>query len=939
MAAVTKRQLRVLQPYLEGERPNEVGEWGMHCPFHDDKNRSASISVRNGLWHCQVCNIGGHAKELVREVEARSDTETKAMAGGGRLIAGFVDEDGKPVEPPAISESEVVRYHETLLKAKVVRKEFTRRRGLTVSTLKRFQIGWDTMKSAYTIPIRDKDGRLVNLRRYQLDPPEGRRKIWGLTGHNNPALFPISELDDTSEIIICEGELDALILIQNGFSAVTRTGAADVWRAGWNTHFDDKVVYVCHDRDEKGQKADVDIMHALRSHAREVHKVELPYEVAKDHGKDLTDYFHEDGHTAEDFQKLMDDSEGVMRDPEVAERELVDVGVLDSFSSANAGKRLRMRVTITGKRSPTFLLPSDVKYSCTQSAGVKCLVCPMNEMGGRAVRHIDSHDPVVLEMMGATANQLEEDLRKHLGAQKCPLLEIEVVEYRSVEELYVRPSVDRSRHEEDGDYTTRKIISVGRHDSMPNNTVEVVGAIFPSPRGQHNELQAWELSRLETSVDNFEVTPEIMAELEGLQSRKPLGLLADVSRWLTNNVTHIVGRLELHALMDLVWHSVIAFDFDGQRVERGWLDVLIVGDTRTGKSEVADKMLRLYDAGEMVSCESASFAGIVGGLQQMGNGKEWEITWGAIPINDRRLVVLDEISGLLTEQIAQMSSIRSSGEAQLTKIRSERTWARTRLIWMGNPRNGRMADYTYGVQAIRPLVGNNEDIARFDLAMSVRADEVKTEDINKSFDPDDDGDEQAFTPSQLRHGVLWAWSRKAEDVEWGPGAEEAVYAAAMAFGDRYIETPPLLQAANARIKIARIAVALAARCFSSPDGKRLVVKKVHVADAVKFIDRLYTMPGFGYSEISKEAIQDAKDAERFRDEAKAYLVSSRGLSKFLRSMTGSFRRQDLEDMLNLSKEEANGVVGTLWKLRLITRQGPNIKVQPTLHELLREVKE
>lgn len=946
MAAVNKRQLRVLSPYLEGDRPNDVGEWGMHCPFHDDKNRSASINVRSGKWYCNVCKIGGNVNELVREVEARADAEEQAdkhEKAGPRLIAGFVDDEGRPTEPPAVSEGEVSRYHSNLLKDKRIRKTFQARRGLKTDTLKKFQIGWDPAQDAYTIPVRDREGRLVNLRRYQLDPADDRRKIWGVTGHNNPVIYPISELDGADEVVVCEGEWDALLGIQTtGIAHVTRTGAADVWRKAWNVHFDDKVVYVCHDRDEKGQKADQDVMYELRDHAREVHKIELPYEVDPKHGKDLTDYFHEDDYSADDYRKLMEESLAVLRDPDVMEKEMVDVGVLDSFSAGSAGKRLRMRVTITGKRSPTFLLPEEVEYHCTQAAGVKCQICPMNEMGGAAIRRIDSHDPIVLEMMGATSNQLTEDLRKYLGAQKCNLLEINVKEYRSVEELYIRPSVDRARSDEDGEYTTRKIISVGRHDSLPNNTVEVVGSIHPSPRGQHNEFQAWDLAKMETSVDRFEVTPEILGELKGLQSARPLEMLADVSRWLTNNVTHIVGRLEMHALMDLVFHSVIAFNFGGQLVHRGWLDALIIGDTRTGKSEVAEKLIRLYQAGELVSCESASFAGIVGGLQQMGNGKEWEITWGVIPINDRRLVALDEISGLTTEQIAQMSSIRSSGEAQLTKIRSERTWARTRLLWMGNPRNGRMADYTYGVQAIRPLVGNNEDIARFDLAMSVKADEVRPEAINRNLLGGEDDNlvpADRFTQSQLRHGVLWAWSRRAEHVVWAPGAEDAVYRAALALGERYIEQPPLLQAANARIKVARVAVALAARTFSSPDGEQLVVKRAHVRDAVKFINRLYEMPGFGYSEVSAEAIADAREAEQLRDEAKAYLVSSRGLSKFLRSMTGSFRRQDLEDMLNLSKEEANAVIGTLWKLRLITRQGPSIKVQPTLHELLREVRD
>jgi DNA replicative helicase MCM subunit Mcm2 (Cdc46/Mcm family) len=90
----------------------------------------------------------------------------------------------------------------------------------------------------------------------------------------------------------------------------------------------------------------------------------------------------------------------------------------------------------------------------------------------------------------------------------------------------------------------------------------------------------------------------------------------------------------------------LSFDFDGKRIQRGWLELLIIGDTRTGKSEVAVRLCKFFNAGEVVSCEAASFAGIIGGLQQYGGAKEWSINWGAIPINDRRLVVLDECGGL-----------------------------------------------------------------------------------------------------------------------------------------------------------------------------------------------------------------------------------------------------------------------------------------------------
>jgi hypothetical protein len=384
--------------------------------------------------------------------------------------------------------------------------------------------------------------------------------------------------------------------------------------------------------------------------------------------------------------------------------------------------------------------------------------------------------------------------------------------------------------------------------------------------------------------------------------------------------------------MDLVWHSPLAFYFGSDFIHRGWLEALVVGDTRTGKSEVAQKLIEHSRAGDYVSCESASFAGVVGGLQQLGN-REWEVTWGAIPINDRRLVVLDEISGLSFDSIQSMSSIRSSGEAQLTKIRSERTWARTRLLWLGNPRDARMDSYTYGVQAIKPLIGNNEDIARFDLAMSLRSDDIKLEDINKERTTHRP---HVFTSAACEAAVMWAWSRRQEQIVFTPEATDAVYAAAVDVAGRYVETPPLIQGANARIKIARVAAALAVRTISTDAAfEMVIVDKLHVEDAVKFIDLLYSHKNFGYLESSAEALEDIRIAESKKEKCRGYIKQSPGLAKFLRS-SNSFQPKDMESILNMSREEANGKINSLWEWRMIHRDGQYIRINPTLHELLRE---
>lgn len=934
--ALTKAQLRPLSKYLEGDVPNDVGEWGMHCPFHHDERRSASLNVETGVWYCNTCDIGGSVPDLLARLTKGDGT----IAYFSDLKPGDVKSrngHGKNGKVPAVTEAQARGWHSALLANADQLAALQARRGLSLDTIARFQIGWDKDSTAFTIPVRNKAGDVVNIRFYQLDPSDERRKIWSVMGHGEPVLYPIAILDDNSEVIICEGEWDALLTIQNGFAAVTRTGAAKVWKDSWNPHFEDKYVYLCHDMDEPGQLGNLKVQSALKDYAAEIKTIKLPYRILPKGGKDLTDFWMA-GFEAADFKEIMNDSEGISRDPELVANEMVDVPVLDSFNASMAGSKMRMRVTIIGKRTPPYLLPREVEYGCTMDAGPQCQICPMIGYGGAANRHVSSHDPVLLEMMRATKPQVQELLRKHMGAQKCNRLEINTREMRTVETLHVRSSVDHSiGANEAGDHTSRELISVGSHDAEANRTVEVVGTIYPDPRDQSNRFQAWEVVKTTTSYDSFDLNDNAIALMLQFQpgERGPVAKLAHIAEELSQGVTRIYGRRRLHALMDLVWHSVLAFDFAGVPQQKGWLDALVVGDTRTGKSEAAARLQEWYGAGEMVSCESATFAGIVGGLQQFSN-KEWEITWGTIPLNDRRMVVLDEISGLTVEQIAQMSSIRSSGEAQLTKIRDDRTWARTRLLWMGNPRNAGMDDFTYGVHAIPPLVGNKEDIARFDLAMSIRTDDVDPEIINRRQTQQSSRYSQVACQTLLR----WVWSRQPSQVKWAPGAEHLVHQISLELGARFTEDPPLIQGANVRFKIARVAVALAARTFSTDKTfENVVVNKAHVKGAREIIIGLYSDPGFGYMDMSEERKGDLAKSSQGSDRAKEWLFEQGELVRFLRQrQDGHFRRQDLEDMLIMDRDQSASVVNQLFNFGLVRRDRANVAMEPLLHQLLRELR-
>lgn len=938
MAGVSAAVLEILEPFFDNSGPSEKNEQGMHCPLHEDQKRSSSLNLKTGQWFCHACSESRSALQLSEEIVAKE--LAPPSTNGHKPKTGKAGDAKKG----PLSDGIVTGCHSALFSTPDRLKEFIQRRGLTRHTLKEFQIGWDKTAKAYSIPVWDQAGELINIRWYQLDPPDVRRKIWSVEGRGQAVLFPAQQISDLGdEVVLCEGELDALLTIQNGFDAITRTNGAANWNSEWNKIFTGKTVYLAHDMDHTGQAANRKIRNQLIGVAAKVVVVALPYPLDPKHGKDLTDYWM-DGNTEEDFRKLLDAASLLASENESSplNAEAVDASLLDSFNASNSGKVLRMRATITGKKWPTFDVPRQASLNCDMEAGAKCGVCPMgpDKAGGNGTVEIEPSDPAVLAMIKSPTNIVNDMIRQAFGALKCPRLQIETTVTQSVEEIYVRPSVDAANIQNEklspDQYLNRRLFSVGRHDSQASQTVEVTGQQHPNPRTQENEFQAWEVLPTRSSIDSFEVTDHNLALLRRFQPTErqgPLKKLGIIAEQLAKHVTKIYGRPEMHALIDLVFHSALAFYFDGKLETRGWLDAIIVGDTRTGKSESAKMMIQHYGAGEFVSCESATFAGVVGGLQQIG--KEWVVTWGAIPLNDRRLVVLDEISGLTQEQISQMSSIRSSGEAELTKIRSERTLARTRLLWMGNPRSATMSDFTFGVQAIPQIIGNNEDVARFDIGMAVADGDVPHSQINQHREVTG---QMLYSAEACQVRLLWAWSRTADQIVWEKGSETLVFEKAGWMGDNYHSNPPLVQAANVRIKIARLAVAMAlATASCSEDGEECIVTQRHVEDATAFMDRIYSMSGFGYREMSSVRIADVRSTDLTRDEALDYLNANRtnGLVKFIGERSDGFRREDMETVLNMGREEVVARINKLWSLRVVTSKSGEIELSKLGHELVR----
>jgi len=375
---------------------------------------------------------------------------------------------------------------------------------------------------------------------------------------------------------------------------------------------------------------------------------------------------------------------------------------------------------------------------------------------------------------------------------------------------------------------------------------------------------------------------------------------------LAANVTRIYERQSLHFALDLVYHSVLQIPFAGE-IRKGYLESLVIGDTRCGKTETCKKFLQHYQLGAFASGEQTTFAGLIGGLEQLHS--RWTVNWGKIPLNHKRLLIIDEMAGMDPEVIAALSQIRSSGIAEIVKIRTARTNARTRLAWFSNPRkNLSINAFNTGPDIIKNLVTQPEDVARFDFALIIAFDDVDSDLINAPYREEVP---HVFTSDLCRDLVLWAWSRKPADINIEKKAYEACFSLAKQMYNKYSHACPLVNPSEQKIKLARMATSLACRLFSTEDGVKVKVTPDHVEYIYEWLNEIYDSKYFMYQEWSldhnpEQSLVSIEEVERVLD-----AMGRNAVRKLLNLKQVTLK--DFEDLLNCDRTTARTHVSELLK--------------------------
>jgi hypothetical protein len=274
---------------------------------HHDHDPSMSINLEHGAFHCNGCGAKGGAYDAAtaRGHDARSAIElmidhglthrrrqtrpsrTRRRSSPVRVSAAHARPQPSVTRQLATSTAGIQRWHLQLLADAVKLAWLVAHRGWCPLTIRRLQLGLD--QGRITIPVHDHRHQLVSLLRYRPDHGSGEAKLRAAPGSRR-ALYPHPAADSSRELLLVEGEPDAIAARSRGLAAVAIPGV-NGWNAEWAPLFADRAVTVVFDADTQARTCARKVAHDLAGHVAQVTVIDL--DPARDDGYDLTDWLLE----------------------------------------------------------------------------------------------------------------------------------------------------------------------------------------------------------------------------------------------------------------------------------------------------------------------------------------------------------------------------------------------------------------------------------------------------------------------------------------------------------------------------------------------------------------------------------------------------------------------------------------------------------------------
>lgn len=846
------------------------------CPMHPDTNASFTVNLETDEWYCHGCGVGGKYVEFImRYYDVGRDVANNALKlWNTKKTFPF------PTE----------QYVEECVKRLLSRPseiQILNSFGISNETIAKYKLGYDDIR--ITIPVYSKTGYLVNVRKYL--PPHRRvansnnAKVIGVTGCNEARFYPCENLTaDKDEVWIVEGEKDCLAAISRGLNCVTGTGGSNM-PLGEIDLFKGKTVYLMVDTDQAGQRLLKKYISALSGIAKELKVVKLPC-------KDFVEYWMQ-YHNADVKEYVSDiDARPTTKESSV---ETTTLSKSEYVENLNTWMTLE-NMCVIGVDPKVYTVPNKlcarcVKQNCTRMCRVGTNVAGVE---------VDVDYRQLLQFVDSSDKAQENYVRNMVG---CKTLVTEPTSYVNVQKIIFQETASFVDGLEEASFEPRYGIYLYEESRLiPTVKYNFVACRVTDPRNQQNYFVIKQAESIQQGTEKF--TESCLPYFKEIAEKSTSAMdLLDRHYRKWESSLGIEKRTDLFGALMLTYMSVTEIPWKGGTI-KGWLDTMIIGDTRTGKSQMAQRLVKHLQLGSYINGENARRTGVIGGVQRYGDS--WIITWGAIPMNDKGLLVIDEASGLEVEDIKELSATRSSGAVTINKIAKGEARARTRLIWLSNPRSGKNIEdfYWKGYGAFMEFIPVVEDQARYDLVLSAARGDITILEGLRNYPVD-------IQP--YRELISFAWNLPKDNISISNDTECAIESLVKDMSVEY-EGGPLFVGVAAHEKMLRLSCAFAMLCGDVKD-KVLEVQPKHVHYAKEFLEATFNKQTLDY----KGFIEESRKAIKAKDENVKFIRAQIGLYPALKVLLSAnrFRGNQISEILGVDKTEASKIISELLQRGLL----------------------
>jgi len=610
--------------------------------------------------------------------------------------------------------------------------------------------------------------------------------------------------------------------------------------------------------------------------------------------KDFTDFMKKNGfdETAKiRFKELIERTTVYTQNVDRIQKEIFKVTLQESrmpkYYSSDGSKILELTASVSDFNSNALFCPSEIKVNCramgsTDKTTGSCKNCQLPSINGfetscnltfhflREVPKEFSTDPTyvkisehdILGLVEVTESQKNQQIRKLCQINdncKCVVMSdgdgvepMKLLHVRLVEGVndYGKSNSQTNTSAAEIDV---EAYMVGANDIYPNKSYKFEAVQTTAWNGQHAVLFIHKAEPIATCIETFKMDQQTHEMLQVFKPKEHESIKDHLDRRydIFANAAGVSGRREIFLANDLAFFSAIEINNDKMLpgVKRGWVEILIAGDTRTCKTMISKWLRDHYKIGDIVVGSTAvSRSGLLGGT--ITQHKKPAISWGKIPMNDGGLVIIDELSNISLQTLDDLTGCRSSGVATITGIASGSVLARTRKIMLSNQRtlqSDNQKEEIYGVIFLKNLCYKDEILARFDFAFVVRRDDVDVKEFSSLYTQLN----TEFTEFQCQNLIRWVYSRKPEQIIFENGFEEMVNQAQIDFLERYHASTQLINQ-EMRAKLVRMSVSLASLLYSTPedDWNKILVKKEHLSHIIQFLNECYCHKNMKLDEFS-----------------------------------------------------------------------------------------